>query len=132
MPSFEAKSLNSIAKELGRRSKGLKHRVAKWECSREIEAPNDDERLNVDLEIRGGRQVRLSVWADGIMWFRICARGPSGWQFLLSFAGDCSGLSPEVVVDTLKESLRAKPVRETLSIWNQVAPEIESEYGLDN
>jgi hypothetical protein len=51
---------------------------------------------------------------------------------MLSFHGDCATISPEQLIDLLKESL-ASPETRLLNIWRDVSPQVERiESSADN
>lgn len=122
-PEFTSDYLAEIVAALRMRSKGITYHAPGWSCTREIESEDGTERLNVDLDVFDS-QMRLSIWADCKMWFRACAGGKNGWEFMLSFHGDCTSAPPEEMVDLLKQSL-ALPNTQLLDIWRSVSPEIE-------
>jgi hypothetical protein len=90
------------------------------------------ERLNLD--VRGG-QLRLSVWADGLLWLSVCVRAAGrnkGWAFQYAFHGDAGDVSAATLVTMIEATLRlrleAEPAanREQLrSVWSRVCPEME-------
>ena len=43
------------------------------------------ERLDFDLVLFSRDQVRLSVWDDGVIWFRACRGSKNGWVYCHSF-----------------------------------------------
>src|SRR5215510_7622571 len=72
-PVFDAPLLGDVGAALLRRRKAIKYH-ARLACEREFSETADEtfERLNLDLECLLGIQLRLSVWADGIMWLSVC------------------------------------------------------------
>lgn len=127
MPAFPACAsdcLRAIVDALRARSKGITYHAPGWTCSCELPSDDCPERLNVDVDALA-RQMRLSVWADGVMWFRVCrGRGKDGWDLMLAFHGDCTSVSPGELVDLLKASL-ASAETELLNLWRAVSPQVE-------
>lgn len=72
-PLFESSLLRDIASAIERRGKAIRYH-GRLECSCAIE--ESGERLNIDFASILHDQVRLSVWADGVFWLGITARGP--------------------------------------------------------
>lgn len=134
-PSFDSPLLRELAVAFARRRKGIRYRAG-WSCGREFHetAEGTVERFDLDL-CPGGGHLRLSVWADGELWFRLCVTGPgrnAGWAFMDWFHGSAEDLSPVALVGmieaTLAESFRpgeSDPAayRERLrTIWARVRP----------
>ncbi len=128
-PSFDATLLVEIAAAFLRRHKAIAYRAGEVTCSREFDESGTIERLNIDL---WGGHLRVSVWADGVLWASVCIRGSgrnAGWAFRDSFHGDASVVCPAAMVDmteaTLELQLGADPAteREQLrEIWERVHP----------
>lgn len=124
-PQFDVQYLAAVVAALRARSRGITYHCPGWTCTREIEQEDSSERLNVDLVDIFEAQWRLSVWSDQSMWFRVCrGSAKNGWDFILSFHGDCKSVPPEQIVDLLKESL-AMPSYDLLDIWRSVRPQVE-------
>jgi len=129
-PAFDAPLLEEVSAAFRRRCKSLRYRAG-LACKRQFseDAQGTDERLNLDLR-RG--HVRLSVWADGIMWLSVCVTGcgrNSGWAFQDSFHGDIHDVSPQALVGMVEVTLGvplgtdAAAEREQLrEIWKRVRP----------
>ena len=92
------------------------------------------ERLNLDIR-DGSLQLRMSVWANGLLWLSACVRAhgrSKGWVFQYAFHGDADDVSAATVVTMIEATLRlrleAEPAanREQLqSVWSRVHPEAE-------
>ncbi|HJZ92675.1 MAG TPA: hypothetical protein VKE40_17500 [Gemmataceae bacterium] len=129
-PTFDSPPLRDIAAAFHRRRKAIAYK-AELSCERELTetAAGALERFNLDL---GRRHVRLSVWADGTLWFSICipGKGPiSGWAFKDRFYGTAKGISGGTLVGMLEATLAqpfgADPTagRDQLrEIWKRVGP----------
>jgi hypothetical protein len=103
---FDAPLLRDVAAAFLRRRKAIRHK-ARLACERDFSETGEGavERLNVDLP--GGR-LRLSVWADGVMWLSVCVRGKgrnSGWSFKDGFYGDARDVSAATLVGMLEATL---------------------------
>ena len=121
-PQFDADSLTAFAEALRARSKAITYHAADWTVSRETEA--DSERLNVDADGHHGN-LRLSVWADGVLWFRLCrVRAKNGWDFMLSFHGNLADLDAEMIVEQFIASMTQNS-DSLLSAWGNVSPVVE-------
>jgi len=108
-PVFDAPLLGEVAAALLRPRKAIKY-LARLTCEREFceTAEGTSERLNVDLESLLGIKLRLSVWADGVMWLSVCVPGKgrnSGWSFKDSFYGDARDVSAATIVGMLGATL---------------------------
>ncbi len=120
-PQFNAASLATLAEAFRRRSKAITYQAPNWTISREIE--NESERFDVDADGIHG-QLRLSVWADGALWFRLCrGRAKNGWDFMLSFHGDRGDLAVQTVVEQYIASMTSHT--DTLLMrWQNVDPAV--------
>lgn len=129
-PEFDSALLRDIADAFRLRRKALRYRAG-LSCEREFTETTEgaSERLNIDLR---DDRIRLSVWEDGILWFRVCVSGTgrnSGWAFLDSFHGDVQDVSPRTLVGMVEATLAigfgADPPaeRERLrNVWDRVRP----------
>jgi hypothetical protein len=129
-PTFDAPLLQDVSAAFLRRRKALRY-GAGLACEREFseDAQGTHERLNLDLR-RG--HVRLSIWADGAMWFLVCQRGQgrnSGWAFKDTFHGDIHDVSAQALVGMVEATLKvqfgadATTERQQLrEIWKRVRP----------
>jgi hypothetical protein len=107
-PSFGAPLLQEVARAFLRRRKALRYQAG-LTCGREFsETPQGSmERLNLDLR-QGPADLRLSLWADGVLFLRLCVKGPgrnSGWAFLDSFHGDVQDVSAAALVGLVEATL---------------------------
>jgi hypothetical protein len=136
-PSFEAPLLASVSEAFRSRRKAIRHSTKSFAIARELEeSPAEPpERLNADAETHESRptQVRLSVWPDGALWFRVCQPAKQGWAFLSAFHGQLRSPSSEDLVAWFEQSLglvhgSIRPPdceQQLMSIWSAVAPAIE-------
>src|SRR5262249_27692533 len=67
-------------------------------CERDFSesATGTVERLNFEVG-----DLRLCVWADGVMWLAVCRRGfgrGTGWAFKDTFHGDVQDVAAETLV----------------------------------
>lgn len=119
-PQFDADTLTALTDAFRARSKAITYHAPNWTISREPDT--DVERLNVDAEGHHGN-LRLSVWSDGGLFFRICrGRAKKGWAFMLSFHGDRAGLDAQTIVEQFISSMTSDT---HLTNWSNVSPEIE-------
>jgi hypothetical protein len=133
-PVFDAPLLGEVAAALLRRRKAIQYK-ARLACEREFSetAEGAFERLNLDVNLSGG-PLRLSVWADGVMWFSMCVRGKgrnSGWSFKDSFYGDIRDVSAATIVGMFEGTLGLTfgadklAERERLrQVWARVRPRL--------
>jgi hypothetical protein len=116
-----------------RRRKSLAHQNRSFKLARELEegAARPMERLNADIDA-WREQIRLSVWPDGVLWFRACQAAKRGWAFLFAFHGRLD--SPGAVhglVARFEESLLLVGMRKAdceerlLALWRTVNPVVE-------
>jgi hypothetical protein len=130
-PTFDASLLQGVAAAFLRRRKAIAYQAG-LSCGREFSesaAGGAIERLNLDIP---DVNLRLSVWADGVMWFRICVPGlgpNAGWAFKDRFHGDVGDVSAEALVEmveaTLGLRLGSDPASELLQLrrlWARVHP----------
>src|SRR4051812_9061809 len=98
-PVFDSALLSSILEAVERRGKAIRYHSS-LECSREVD--RDIERLNID--IKGDSGVRLSVWADGVLWLGITkphAGRSGGWDINEQFDGRLGEIHPAELVAQL-------------------------------
>src|SRR5438477_348939 len=118
-PAFDSPLLQGFVATFRQRSKAIRYRAG-LSCEHEFNDARDCVFERLDLDLRGG-QVRLSVWADGLLWLSVCSRGTgahSGWAFKDSFYGDVLDVSGETLV---------RMVEATLAVSFGVAPAQERE-----
>ncbi len=129
-PTFDAPLLRDITSAFLRRHKGIAYK-APFSCEREFSetAEGVTERLNLDWW-RG--HLRLSIWADGLLWLLVCISGPGrrgGWSFMDNFHGEVLDVSAEALVGmieaTLELSFGTDPSAERAQlreVWKRVKP----------
>jgi hypothetical protein len=134
-PTFDSTELQEVATAFLRRRKALGYH-AELSCDQEFSetAGGASERFNLDLR-DGFGDLRLSVWQDGVMWFRLCVRGSgtnSSWAFMDCFHGSVQDVSAETLVAMIEATI-AEPFRPGSSdplayrerlrmIWRRVQP----------
>jgi hypothetical protein len=127
--TFDSELLISLDAAFRRRRRAIRYRAGTFAITREIES--EFERLNVDLGF-----FRLSVWADGALWFRVAEPGPSrrgGWTFIFSFHGDALTLAAPDVVSMFERALSCRSPtlspddkrQHLLAVWRAVQPVVE-------
>jgi len=129
-PAFDAPLLRRVAAAFLVRRKAIKHQAG-LSCEREFSksATGTVERLNLDA--RGGH-LRLSIWADGVMWLAVSVLGlgrGAGWVFQDTFYGDLNDVPAEALLEMFEATL-ALPFgsnpdgeRERLrGVWERVRP----------
>jgi hypothetical protein len=134
LPDYESEFLSRCASAFLRRGKALRYQTVSFSVERSIEA-GATERMNVDVLIYRQSQIRLSIWPDGALWFRVATPGPrrrGGWDFLISFDAEIDALAPEELVALFEESLIAIDVpavegtaQKLLTIWARAHPRVE-------
>jgi hypothetical protein len=127
-PTFEAPVLQNVAAAFRRRRKAIAYQTS-LSCDREFSesAAGAIERLNLDAD-----PLRLSVWADGVVWVSVCVRGAgrnAGWAFKDGFHGSALDLSAETLVGMVEATLSLQfgteqdREREQLrAVWARIAP----------
>ena len=121
-PQFDTDALTTLTDAFRARSKAITYHAPDWTISRELE--NDSERFNVDADGHHGK-LRLSVWADGVMYFRLCiGRAKNGWDFMLSFHGARGDLDARTIVEQFLASMTSH-TDTLLSTWDNIGPVVE-------
>jgi hypothetical protein len=130
-PTFDAALLQGIATAFLRRRKAIAYRVA-LSCEREFSesASGAVERLNLQAG-----NLRLCIWADGVMWLAVCIRGSrrrGGWSFKDTFHGDVQDVSPESLVGMVEATLelpfgkdRDRESHALRTVWARVHPYVD-------
>ena len=108
-PEFSDSLLRRCATAFRHRGKAIRYKTCAFALERALER-DGTERLNVDASTPCDRptQLRVSVWPDGVLWFRAAQPGPSakgGWAFLLAFHGQMADLTVGDLVALYEESL---------------------------
>lgn len=120
-PDFDDESLTALTGAFRSRSKAISYHASGWTITRD-KTGDEHERMNVDANGRHG-DLRISIWADRAVWFRLCrGRAKNGWDFMLSFHGDTSDVTPDMIVDQFVASCTTP---DYLSIWKNVSPVVE-------
>jgi len=121
-PQFESDFLVALTDAFRSRSKAITGHAKGWTISREIDG--EYEQFIIDADGHHG-QLRLSVYNDGELWFRLCRGRPkNGWNFLLTFHGKCSNLEAETTVEQFINSMTHN-TETLLTTWKNVGPVVE-------
>lgn len=133
-PVFDSPLLLEIAAAVLRRRKAIAYNTRAsggLSCTREFSETEAGtfERLNVDI---WGWHLRLSVWADGVLWLSLCvlaAGRNAGWAFQDAFHGDAGDVSAATLVTMIESTLALRlgteqaAEREQLrAVWSRVHP----------
>lgn len=134
---FRSPFLVAVEAAFSSRRKAISYHTHSFKISREVEDTGTEppERLNIDIETLESpeSQVRLSVWPDGVLWFRACQPGKQGWRFLVAFSGHLESPVPSQMVDWFEASLpllhgasRGSGYQERLlEVWTASNPVVE-------
>lgn len=133
-PIFDAQLLGDIAAAFIKRRKAIVHKAV-LSCDREFSesAAVVVERLNLDFWVSYARQsLRLSFWADGVMWLGLCVRKPgrnAGWAFKDDFHANVLDVSATALVEMAEITLALRcgsdsvaESRQLREIWARVGP----------
>lgn len=122
LPSFSEERLNNIVRAFTKRSKALKHHSCSVAFEKELE--DGSERLNIDCDVldRPPIQVRLSVWTDGVAYFRTCQSAKQGWRFNIQLSGTLIDIEPIVIEERFEDSIRESEENRLLEIWKEFNP----------
>ncbi|MEM8650254.1 MAG: hypothetical protein AAGF54_06965 [Pseudomonadota bacterium] len=121
-PSVNSDLLQNVISQFKKRSKAIKHKVSGWNL--EVSIDSNFERLNFDFEMFE-KQIRLSVWEDGITWFRVCesAGATKGWKFIYAFHATLLDENIHGLVGVFEKSLIQIGNKEiTIAKWEKFAP----------
>jgi hypothetical protein len=119
-PIFDAPLLQGIAAAFEQRRKAIAYRSG-LSCERAFteSAAGVVERLNLEAG-----DLRLCIWADGLMWLAVCVRGcgrGAGWAFKETWHGDVEDVSAETLVAMVEATLALRfgsdPERERQELW---------------
>ncbi len=108
-PDVDAPMLQAVVDAFRKRSKAIRYQFRHLECTREFEESSRGtlERLNIDSRLLNSTMIRLSIWPDGCLWYRICRPGPrkaGGWEVNVSFFGDSKECGPLMLRDLFEKS----------------------------
>ena len=127
-PTFDASLLQEIATAFLGRRKAIAYRSGLF-CGREFDSSQivHVERLNIEAG-----SLRLSIWADGVMWLAVCVKGlgrGAGWAFKDSFHGEVLAVPAKSLVEMVMATLNLpfgknpeKEWQELRAIWEKVQP----------
>lgn len=104
---FESALLHAIAVAVERRGKAIRYH-GELECTRDIEATG--ERLNIDFTGLDRFHVRISVWADAVLWIGITQPGPNrtgGWKFYDEFNSEVTELDAAEIVERFEQTIHS-------------------------
>jgi hypothetical protein len=136
--SFESSLLRAVAEGFQKRSKALRHQTKALVITREKDINSSEpERLNIDAKTIEARptQVRLSVWSDGVLWFRACQPTKAGWSFMLAFHGQLKTSATRDMEPLFEKSLglvygatrKSECDQQLLSLWRAVSPVVAND-----
>jgi hypothetical protein len=129
-PAFDAPLLQDVVAAFARRRKAIAYHTD-LTCTRELceSASGIIERFNLDLR---SDSLRLSVWADGTLWLRLCHRGlgrNTGWAFIDHFYGNAQVVPAAALVSMVEQTLGlqigtepASERQQLRAIWTGVGP----------
>jgi hypothetical protein len=134
-PAFDAPLLQDVATAFARRRKAITYSTD-LSCTRESDESDSEvfERLNFDLGSGrpGESNLRLTVWADGVMWLRLCVGAfgrNAGWAFIDHFHGEARDVSAEALVGMVEATLAlrigddpASERQQLRAIWAPIHP----------
>ncbi len=90
-------------------------------CRVDLSSDKGHERLDFDFSLFPCDQVRLTVWDDGVIWFRACRGSKKGWIYCHSFYAARRTEDPMDLRDALLESLvRLDDPGYAESVWHRV------------
>jgi hypothetical protein len=107
-PTFDAPGLADLAAAFARRGKAIRY-YGKFSISREVEADDGTERLNVDYASVSslGIRLRFSAWSSGDWWFLACQRRAgrnAGWLFKHELKGELANRAADAIVKSFENS----------------------------
>jgi hypothetical protein len=120
LPNFATDYLNEVATAFKKRNKAIQYKGRNFTFDKEID--NNKERLNVDFVAANSTQVRVSIWEDGIMYFRICLGSKKGWIFNIQFYGDATNIRVNELVETFEESIHLSTEEKLMAVWKNINP----------
>jgi hypothetical protein len=108
-PKFDAPTLIDLAAAFARRRKAIRYH-GKLSISREVEADDGMERLNIDYASVSslGIRLRFSAWATGDWWFLACqsrAGRNAGWLFKHELRAELAHRPADVLVKSFEDSM---------------------------
>jgi hypothetical protein len=130
-PKFDAPALADLAAAFARRGKAIRYH-GKLSVSREVEADDCTERLNIDYASVSslGIRLRFSAWANGDWWFLACqprAGRNAGWLFEHELRGELAHRPADALVKSFEDSMlvgywsEGEQLTKLQAIW-QVSP----------
>ena len=140
-PSFQSSLLTGLVAVFRNRSKGISYHLRSFSLKNSLDSGSteDLERLDIDALAAGSTKVRLSVWADGGIWLRLCrpnSKKMGGWAFLIAFHGHMNQIPPDDIVALFEKSLNigtsatvSSRIRsDLLRVWRTVEPCIDETH----
>ena len=137
-PSFQSSLLTELVAAFRNRSKAISYHLRSFSVKSSLESGSAGnlERLNIDAHGSSSRELRLSVWADGGIWLRLCkpnSKKMGGWAFLIAFHGHMNQIPPHDMVALFEKSLNigtsatvSSRIRsDLLRVWRTVEPCID-------
>ena len=133
VPTFpEAKSgfVQELLLAFKSRSKSIKHAFSDWRITLALD--EGEERVDLDFVDRHWRQIRLTAWQSGDMWFRSCKARPkrlAGWEFIFAFHLVENDQPASKVVETFERSRHQDDRGAIMAFWKDFDPKIDQEIG---
>ena len=92
------------------------------------ELEEEQERLNIDCEHLDFPvvQIRISVWDDGVFYYRTCQSQKIGWKFMVQLYGNVENTAPGTIVTNFENSINLSNEESLLSIWKEIDPYIDN------
>jgi hypothetical protein len=108
-PKFDAPALADLAAAFARRGKAIRYH-GKLSVSREVEADDGTERLNIDYGSVSslGIRLRFSAWASGDWWFlafQSRAGRNASWLFKHELRGELAHHPADALVKSFEDSI---------------------------
>jgi len=109
LPTFDAPALADLVAAFARRGKAIGYH-GKLTVSREVEADDGTERLNIDYASVSslGIRLRFSGWAGGDWWFlayQSRAGQNAGWLFKHELRGELAHHPADALVKSFEDSM---------------------------
>ena len=108
-PTFDALAVTDLAVAFARRGKAIRYH-GKLSISREVEADDGMERLNIDYRSVSSLdvQLRFSAWVSGDWWFCVWQRRAgrnAGWLFKHELRGELLHRPADAFVKSFEDSM---------------------------
>lgn len=134
-PAFESPELQALRDACNRRRKGLRYRLDGAAVARSLDTDADAVLEVLTFEGKSAKTaIQMMVWSDFQLWFQACRPSRQGWEYLIEFRGDLTG----VPADRMPELLKATPAallnhagraESLLACWAEARPVLEKNEG---